>query len=61
MRQVRAYIDKMDLGYHIQKAASERLSDVVNNAVTIALRERVKQRAKEMARDGTLFQGGDEA
>jgi hypothetical protein len=29
---------------------------VVNEVVTIALREKAKQRAKEMMRDGTLLQ-----
>lgn len=54
-RQVREYIAGMDLTELIARAAKARIDDVVNEVVTAALREKAKQRAKEMARDGTLI------
>lgn len=56
MRQVKVHIETLDLGAVISTAARARIDDVVNEAVTIALREKAKQRAKEMMRDGTLLQ-----
>lgn len=54
-RQVRDFIATMDLTAEIQAAARARLANVVDEVVTTALREQVKQRAKEMKKDGTLF------
>ena len=56
VRQVKAHIETLDLGAAIATAARARIDDVVNEAVTIALRAKAKQRAKEMMRDGTLLQ-----
>lgn len=56
VRQVKSYIETMDLSEAIAKAARSKIDDVVNEAVTIALREKAKQRAKEMMRDGSLLQ-----
>lgn len=56
MRQVKAHIEALDLGPLIASAARARIDGVVNEAVTIALREKAKQRTKEMMRDGTLLQ-----
>ena len=56
LRQVKAHIETLDLGAAIATAARARIDNVVNEAVTIALREKAKQRAKEMMRDGTLLQ-----
>lgn len=56
VRQVKAHIETLDLGAAIATAARARIDDVVNEVVTIALREKAKQRAKEMMRDGTLLQ-----
>lgn len=56
LRQVKVHIETLDLGAAISTAARARIDDVVNEAVTIALREKAKQRAKEMMRDGTLLQ-----
>lgn len=56
VRQVKAHIETLDLGAAIATAARARIDDVVNEVVTIALREKTKQRAKEMMRDGTLLQ-----
>lgn len=55
-RQVKAHIATLDLSALISTAAKARIDDVVNEVVTIALREKTKQRAKEMMRDGTLLQ-----
>lgn len=54
-RQVVAHIATLDLSAAIAVAAKARIDDVVNEAVTVALREKAKQRAKEMMRDGTLL------
>ena len=56
MRQVKAHIETLDLGAAIATAARARINDVVDEAVTVALREKAKQRAKEMMRNGTLLQ-----
>ena len=56
MRQVKAHIETLDLSAAIATAARAQIDDVVNEAVTIALREKAKQRAKEMMRDGSLLQ-----
>jgi hypothetical protein len=55
MRQVKAHIETLDISAAIAAAARARIDDVVNEAVTVALREKAKQRAKEMMRDGTLI------
>lgn len=56
MRQVKAHIETLDLSAAIATAARAQIDDVVNEAVTIALREKAKKRAKEMMRDGSLLQ-----
>ena len=56
-RQVAEYIATLDLSDLIARAAKARIDDVVNVVVTSALREKAKQRAKEMLRDGTLLDG----
>ena len=56
-RQVAGYIATLDLSDLIARAAKARIDDVVNEVVTSALREKAKQRAKEMLRDGTLLDG----
>lgn len=55
VRQVKEHIQTLDLSAAIATAAKARIDDVVNEAVTVALREKAKQRAKEMMRDGTLL------
>lgn len=55
VRQVKEHIQTLDLSAAIAVAAKARIDDVVNEAVTVALREKAKQRAKEMMRDGTLL------
>lgn len=55
MRQVKAHIATLDLSAAIATAARARIDDVVNEAITVALREKAKQRTKEMMRDGTLL------
>ena len=55
MRQVSAHIETMDLTEAINIAARSRIAGVVDEAVTIALRERAKKLAKEMANNGTLL------
>lgn len=54
-RQVREHIATLDLSQMIATAAKARLANVVDEAVTIALREKAKQRAKEMMKDGSLL------
>lgn len=55
MRQVEAHIQSMDLSEIINLAARSKIAGVVDEAVTIALRERAKKLAKEMANNGTLL------
>lgn len=55
MRQVRAHIETLDLSSYISRIAKAKLDDVVNEAVTIALREKAKQRVKAMMIDGSLL------
>lgn len=55
MRQVRAYIQEMDLSGAIAAAAKANLARVVDEAITMVLREEVKKRAKEMKKEGTLL------
>jgi hypothetical protein len=55
MRQVSAHIETMDLSAAIALAARSKIAGVVDEAVTIALRERAKRMAKEMANNGTLL------
>lgn len=57
MRQVEAHIQSMDLSEAINLAARAKIAGVVDEAVTIALRERAKKLAKEMANNGTLLAG----
>jgi len=42
----------------ISTAAKARLTSVVDEVVTIALREKAKQRAKEMMKDGSFKKKG---
>lgn len=55
VRQVKAHISAIDLSDMIATAAKARLAGVVDEAVTIMLREKAKQRAKEMMKDGSLL------
>lgn len=55
MRQVEAHIQNMDLSEAINLAARARIAGVVDEVVIIALRERAKKLAKEMANNGTLL------
>ena len=55
MRQVNSHIETMDLSEVINLAARSKIAGVVDEAVTIALRERAKKLAKEMASNGTLL------
>ncbi len=58
VRQVKAHIDTLDLSEMISTAAKARLTSVVDEVVTIALREKAKQRAKEMMKDGSFKKKG---
>ncbi len=55
VRQVKAHIETLDLSTAIATAAKARLADVVDEVVASVLREKARQRAKEMLRDGTLL------
>jgi hypothetical protein len=55
VRQVKEHIQTLDLSAAIAVAAKAQIDDVVNDVVTVALREKAKQRAKEMMRDGTIL------
>lgn len=55
VRQVKAHIQTLDLSSAIAAAAKAQIDDVVNGVVTNALKEKAKQRAKEMMHDGTLL------
>ena len=55
MRQVKEHIESIDLSEAIARAAKARIANVVDEAVTNALKEKVKQRAKEMMKEGTLL------
>ena len=59
VRQVKSHIEELDFGKAIATAARIRIDDVVNEVVTIALRERAKKLAKEMVNNGTLFVNND--
>ena len=54
-RQVAEYIATIDVSAIIARVAKAKIDDVVNEVVTVALREKAKQRAKEMMREGTLL------
>lgn len=56
MRQVMAHIEKMDLSEAINMAARAKLDGVIDEVVTIALRERAKKLAKDMVNNGTLLE-----
>jgi len=55
MRQVKEHIESLDLSEIIATIARGHIANAVDEAVTVALREKAKQRTKEMMRDGTLF------
>lgn len=55
VRQIKKHVETLDLSSEITRIAKAKLADVVDEAVTQVLREKVKQRAKEMMRDGTLL------
>lgn len=55
MRQVQVHIRTLDVSDMIAALAKARLESIVDEAVTSALREMVKKKAKEMARNGTLL------
>ena len=54
-RQVRAYIDRIDLTEHIVAATKSQMNTVVQDAVDVVLKEFAKKRAREMLKDGTLL------
>lgn len=54
-RQVNEYISTIDVSALIARVAKARLDDVINDVVTNALKEKAKQRAKEMMSDGSLL------
>ena len=58
MRQVESHIQSMDLSEAITLAARSKIAGVVDEVVTIALRERAKKLSKEMANNGTLLADG---
>jgi hypothetical protein len=55
VRQVKHHIEQMDMSEMIAIAARARIDSVINEVVTTALREKAKQRAKEMTKGGTLL------
>ena len=55
VRQVKAHIETLDLSPYIARIAKAKLEAVVDEAVTIALREKAKQRVKAMMIDGSLL------
>lgn len=57
-KQVRGYIEHMDLSFEIAKVAKAQLSGVIEEVVKAELRAAARKAAREMRDNGTLF--GDE-
>ena len=53
--QVHAYIADVDLTNLIRRYTEARMSQVVDETVTRLLQEKARAKAREMARNGTLF------
>ena len=54
-RQVKDYINQLDLTDRIQNATNGVLNNAVQEAVELVLKEYAKKRAREMLKDGTLL------
>ncbi len=54
-KQVRGYIEHMDLSFEIAKVAKAQLSGVIEEVVKAELRAAARKAAREMRNDGTLF------
>ncbi len=54
-RQVRGYIENMDLSFEIAKVAKAQLSGVIGEVVKAELRAAARKVAREMRDNGTLF------
>lgn len=54
-RQVRGYIENMDLSFEIAKVAKAQLSGIIEEVVKAELRAAARKVAREMRDDGTLF------
>lgn len=55
-RQVRQYVDTLDLTEQIAVQAQAQLHNAVEEAVKVVLREYAKKKAQEMIKDGTLLE-----
>ena len=56
-RQVKDYINQLDLTDRIQNVTNGVLNGAVQDAVEVVLKEYAKKRAREMLKDGTLLGG----